>query len=99
MSARLDSLVASASATPDWSPDRARRVRAGVVRRHEGNVRRDRLVRRGLLIGGAAGLLLIALLRGASSAPAEPQPTASAPAPTSEALASRALADAGYAHD
>ena len=99
MSSHLDSLIASAGTTdPAWTPERARHVRAGVLRRHEGKARRERLVRRGLLVAGGAGLLLVALLRGAASAPAEPSLTA-APATTSEALASRALADAGYAHD
>ena len=70
--------------------------------------RRDRALRRGLLVAGGAGLLVLALLRGASSAPAEPQLNAAAPRlprprppprPTAEALAARSLSDAGYARD
>ncbi|MEA2753160.1 MAG: hypothetical protein QOI41_7303, partial [Myxococcales bacterium] len=55
-------------------------------------------------------LLVLALLRGASSAPAERELPSNAsaasttaipvaPAPTAEALAARSLTDAGYARD
>ncbi|MDB5220856.1 MAG: hypothetical protein JWO86_8783, partial [Myxococcaceae bacterium] len=96
-----------------WDLDRAERVRSGALRRRDVRTRRDRALRRGLLVAGGAGLLVLALLRGASSAPAEREPpstnatnasTASpaipvAPAPTAEALAARSLTDAGYARD
>ncbi len=87
-----------------WDLERSERVRAGALRRRDGRVRRDRALRRGLLVAGGAGLLVLALLRGASSAPAEPSLNASnanapAPAPTAEALAARALTDAGYSRD
>jgi len=67
-------------------------------------VRRDRALRRGLVVAGGAGLLVLALLRAASSAPAEREPTASTPtvavaAPVSVALAVRSMSDAGYARD
>ena len=116
MSDRLEGLIASARAsdldtTSTWDVDRSERVRAGVLRRHDVRARRDRLMRRGLLVAGGAGLLVLALLRAASSAPAEPVATSTArelapvttpaPAPTAEQLAARsmALADAGYARD
>ena len=118
MSDRLEGLIASARASDldtasTWDVDRSERVRAGVLRRHDVRARRDRLMRRGLLVAGGAGLLVLALLRAASSAPAEPiagaasalrelaPVTTPAPAPTAEQLAARsmALADAGYARD
>jgi hypothetical protein len=96
----------------DWDEARAARVREGALRRREVRSRRDRLLRRGALVAGGAGLLVLALLRAASSAPADPSPAlavaptmlptqAPAPAPTAEALAARAMAlnDAGYARD
>jgi hypothetical protein len=113
MSTRLDDLITSARTLDGaWDGDRAVRVREGALRRRDSNVRRDRALRRGLLVASGAGLLVLALLRAASSAPAEPttfattsiSPTATpAAAPTAaataEALASRTFADAGYARD
>ena len=111
MSTRLDELITSARERDErfsraWDGDRALRVREGALRRHDVRVRRDRALRRGVLVAGGAGLLVLALLRAASSAPAEPtasgtsttstMPTA---APAAEAVASRTLADAGYARD
>jgi tRNA A37 N6-isopentenylltransferase MiaA len=110
MSTRLDQIIVharerSVSAMDDvWDMDRSERVRSAALRRRDVRSRRDRVLRRGLLVAGGAGLLVLALLRGASSAPAEPQLASTAsptPAPTAEQLASRTLtdADAGYAHD
>ena len=112
MSTHLDQMIANArerSVDDVWDLERSERVRAGALRRRDGRVRRDRALRRGLLVAGGAGLLVLALLRGASSAPAEPQLNAAAPtaapaaapatAPTAEALAARSLSDAGYARD
>ena len=113
MSTRLDELITSARELDQqfsraWDGDRAVRVREGALRRRDVRVRSDRAIRRGLLVAGGAGLLVLALLRAASSAPAEPtastSPTTAATAaptaaPTAEALASRTLADAGYARD
>jgi len=110
MSTRLDDLITSARVRSElderfsqtWDEDRAGRVREGALRRHDARVRRDRMLRRGLLVAGGAGLLVLALLRAASSAPAESLVSAPASAPASalsDALAFRALADAGYARD
>jgi tRNA A37 N6-isopentenylltransferase MiaA len=114
MSMHLDRMIATArerSVDDVWDLERSERVRTGVVRRRDVRARRDRVLRRGLLVAGGAGLLVLALLRGASSAPAEPQlaaatatataATAATPAtaPTAEALAARSLSDAGYARD
>jgi hypothetical protein len=102
---RLDALITSARELDGaWDGDRAVRVREGALRRRDLRVRRDRALRRGLLVAGGAGLLVLALLRAASSAPAEPTTfttttLAPTPAPTAEALAARTLADAGYARD
>jgi hypothetical protein len=110
MSTHLDQMIANArerSVDDVWDLEREGRVRTGTHRRRDTRTRRDRALRRGLLVAGGAGLLVLALLRGASSAPAEPQltttttatPATPATAPTAEALASRALSDAGYARD
>jgi len=113
MSTHLDQMIANArerSVDDVWDLDRSERVRTGALRRRDGRARRDRALRRGLLVAGGAGLLVLALLRGASSAPAEPQQlnvatattataTTPAAAPTAEALAARSLSDAGYARD
>jgi hypothetical protein len=118
MSTHLDQMIANArerSVDDVWDLDRAERVRTGTLRLRDGRARRDRALRRGLLVAGGAGLLVLALLRGASSAPAEPQLNASvatatptvtptstpapAAAPTAEAIAARSLSDAGYARD
>jgi hypothetical protein len=103
MSSRLDEMISGARGLDaSWDVTRSERVREGALRRRDVRVRRDRLMRRGLLVASGAGLLVLALLRAASSAPAEPTTgltvaTTSTPAP--EVLAARALADAGYARD
>jgi hypothetical protein len=107
MSSRLDTMIArSEIARGDslgavWDADRAARVREGALRGRELRVRRDRFLRRGLVVAGGAGLLVLALLRAAGGAQQEPPAVASAAAPTAtaELVASRALADAGYARD
>ena len=104
MSARLDDLIGSARVLDaSWDVDRSERVREGALRRRDTRVRRDRALRRGLVVASGAGLLVLALLRAASSAPGEPLPVSAttAPAATAEALASRTIgfADAGYARD
>lgn len=112
MTARLDEMIASARELDvAWDVDRSVRVREGALRRRDVRVRRDRALRRGLLVASGAGLLVLALLRAASSAPAEaqgaapaalavtPMAVASQAAPTSEPLAARLLSDAGYARD
>ena len=76
MSTQLDRMILDArERTGDfdavWDLERSERVRAGTLRRRDARVRRDRALRRGLLVAGGAGLLVLALLRGASSAPAE----------------------------
>ncbi len=115
MSMRLDQLITTAREQGPrdlddvWDLDRSERVRTGALRRRDARTRRHRVLRRGLLVASGAGLLVLALLRGASSAPAEPQvastvasplaPQVSPQVPSAEALASRTLADAGYARD
>ena len=115
MSRRLDAMIESArELDAAWDVERSERVREGALRRRDQRTRRDRALRRGLLVASGAGLLVLALLRAASSAPAEPTAataTATSASPTSatspmaaapaEALATRALAlnDAGYARD
>jgi 3-oxoacyl-(acyl-carrier-protein) synthase len=103
MTTRLDDMISSArELDAAWDITRSERVRDGALRRRDVRVRRDRALRRGLLVASGAGLLVLALLRAASSAPAEPttaalgttaqtaqhEPTVSvAPAATAEALA------------
>jgi hypothetical protein len=117
MSTHLDRMIQNArerviqDSHDVWDLERSERVRAGTLRRRDVRSRRDRALRRGLLVAGGAGLLVLALLRGAASAPAERgfenQLNASnaanvsngAPAATAEALAARALTDAGFARD
>ena len=112
MSSHLDSLIASAreldaSLDSTWTADRATRIREGALRRRDVRVRRDRALRRGLFVAGGAGLLVLALLRVASSAPPdalgshEQASTSPSPpsAPTAEVIAARTLGDAGYARD
>lgn len=111
MSTRLDQMITGArEQDASWDVDRSERVREGTLRRRDVRVRRDRAVRRGLLVASGAGLLVLLLLRAASSAPAEREPTTSAStvasvapvaehAVSSEALAARAQSDAGYARD
>jgi hypothetical protein len=103
MSTRLDLLISGArERDTDWDVDRSERVREATLRRRDARVRTGRALRRGLVVAGGAGLLVLALLRAASSAPAERELTASTPtaaAPVSEPLAARAMSDAGYARD
>jgi hypothetical protein len=103
LSTRLDQLIASSRERDvAWDVARAERVRAGALRQRAARNGRDRLLRRGALVVGGAGLLVLALLRAASSAPAEIAASASpapSPAPTAEMIAARALGDGGYARD
>ena len=113
MSTRLDDMISGArelgDTTRTWDADRLERVRQGTLRRHDVRVRRERALRRGLLVAGGAGLLVLGLLGPASSAPASSAPaereaanatTTVGPAPrTDEALAARWMSDAGYARD
>ena len=114
MSTRLDDMISSArELDAAWDITRSERVREGALRRRDVGVRRDRALRRGLVVASGAGLLVLALLRAASSAPSEvvAGATASAHEPmaataaaaaaggTSEALAARSMSDAGYARD
>lgn len=115
MSARLDAMISSGrerrvrELDASWDAARSERVREGALRRREGRVQRHRLVRRGLLVASGAGLLVLALLRAASSAPSVPgAPVAAASTapsggtaspPMAEALAAHTLSDAGYARD
>ncbi len=82
MSTQLDRMILNARERQRdlddvWDLERSERVRAGTLRRRDVRTRRDRALRRGLLVAGGAGLLVLALLRGASSAPAEPSLSAS----------------------
>lgn len=98
MSVRLDGLIASSRARDlngAWDCERSERVRAGVLRRREVKSARERLLRRGALVVGGAGLLVVLFLRAASSAPAELASTST----SSEVLAARATGDGGYARD
>ncbi len=103
MSTRLDEMISSARESDGgWDLERSERVRTGALRRRDVRARRDRALRRGLVVASGAGLLVLALLRAASSAPAERELTSSSPATAatvSEPLAARAMSDAGYARD
>ena len=113
MSSRLDAMISSArERDASWDIERSERVREGALRRRDGRVQRHRALRRGLVVASGAGLLVLALLRAASSAPGVPaasvaaassMPAAStaapAPAAMAEALAAHTLSDAGYARD
>lgn len=104
MSDRLDSAIAGARDLDSWNGDRAARVRDRVLLTHAARNRRDKLLRRAALVTGGAGLLVLALLRAASSAPAEPTANVAtaataAPAPTAEMIAARTLGDGGFARD
>ena len=107
MSTRLDQMIARARARDTgWDVDRSERVREGALRRRDGRARKDRALRRGLVVASGAGLLVLALLRAASSAPAERELTTSAPTAAMpvverpvETLAARSMSDAGYARD
>ena len=112
MSTRLDQMISGArERDAGWNIDRSERVREGALRRRDGRARRDRAFRRGLLVASGAGLLVLAFLRAASSAPAERELTSSSPSGaatlelestgprTVEALAVRSMSDAGYARD
>lgn len=80
MSTRLDAMIAGArELDASWDLTRSERVRDGELRRYDTRVRRDRALRRGLLIASGASLLVLGLLRAASSAPADPTSTATAP--------------------
>lgn len=103
MTMRIDDAIAHARDLDAWDGDRAARVRDRVLHVHAARSRRDKMLRRAALVTGGAGLLVLALLRAASSAPAEP--TAShasgvSPAPTAEMIASHVqMGDAGFARD
>lgn len=102
MSDRLDAAIAGARDLDAWNGDRAARVRDRILVTHAARNRRDKLLRRAAVVTGGAGLLVLALLRAASSAPAEPSvATAStaSPAPTAEMIAARTLGDGGFARD
>ena len=103
MSTRLDQMISGArDRDTGWDVDRSERVREGTLRRRDGRARQGRALRRGLVVASGAGLLVLLLLRAASSAPAERELTTSAPtvaATVSEPLAARAMSDAGYARD
>lgn len=103
MSMRLDQMISGArERDAGWDVDRSERVREGALRRRDGRAQKGRALRRGLVVASGAGLLVLLLLRAASSAPAEREITASVPtaaAPVFEPLAARAMSDAGYARD
>jgi hypothetical protein len=106
MSSRLDAMIDATrarDASSAWSAAREVRVREGALCLRDARARRDRVLRRGLVVAGGAGLLVLALLRVASSAPADASagrdPSSAAPAPSAEVVASRALSHAGYARD
>ena len=105
MSARLDELIAGArerDLDAVWNPDRSERARTGALHRRDVRTRRDRALRRGALVAGGAGLLLLCLLRitqaQGGSAPLDPEKVAVQATPE-EPVAARMLADAGYARD
>lgn len=96
---RLDDAVAQARELDTWDGDRAARVREGVLVRRAARARRERALRRAAFVAGAAGLLVLALLRAASSAPSDPAASRDSREAVSEAMASRSLGDGGYARD
>jgi len=97
MSTRLDGLISSARELDGaWDGERSGRVRVGALRRREVRACRDRTLRRALMVAGGVGLLVLGLLRAASSAPAA-SPVANSP--KAEAVAFRALGDAGDVAD
>lgn len=106
MSTQLDRMIAGAREQDGaWDVERSERVREGALRRRDVRVRRERALRRGLVVASGAGLLLLGLLRAASSAPAEREVSAATSAAAVEraanveVLASRSMSDAGYARD
>lgn len=105
MSTRLDQMISSArERDTGWDVDRSERVRESALRRRDGRARQGRALRRGLVVASGAGLLVLVLLRAASSAPSERELSTSSQgvgvvAPVGEALATRAMSDAGYARD
>ena len=103
MSMRLDQMISGArERDAGWDVDRSERVREGALRRRDGRAQKSRALRRGLVVASGAGLLVLLLLRAASSAPAERELSTSAVTavvPVSEPLAARAMSDAGYARD
>lgn len=92
MSTRLDQMIDTArDLDAEWDVERSERVREGTLRRRDVRVRRDRALRRGLFVAGGAGLLVLTLLRAASSSPAVSD--------RAEPIAVRSTGDAGYARD
>jgi hypothetical protein len=106
---RLEQMIAGArELDAAWDVERAERLRAGRLNLRDVRAGRERALRRGLLVAGGAGLIVLTLLRAASSAPAEREianAVAPSPAPAltgepqTQALATRSLSDAGYARD
>ena len=97
MSAHLDRLVSTArSSEVEWSPDRASRILSGAIAKKESRARRDRVVRRGLFVAGAAAVVVLLFIRSASSSPSHESASLD---PQPEALAAHAQGDGGYARD
>ena len=97
MSAHLDRLVATARATDlEWTSDRASRVLSGAIAKKDSRARRDRVVRRGLFVAGAAAIVVLMFIRSAASSPSH---EAASFDPQPEALAAHAQGDGGYARD
>ena len=72
MSPRLHMMINGArTLDAPWDADRAARVRERALHRRDARARRVRALRRGLFVAGGAAALVLALLRAASSAPAE----------------------------
>ncbi len=96
MSTHLDRLVAGARAQDvAWDDARASRVLGGALRAKESRGRRDRVLRRGLVVASGAAFVVMMLMRSASSHESE---AASADAPPAAQLAVRD-GDGGYARD
>jgi len=81
--------------------ERRRHVSAHLDQRIASSRARERLTRRGALVVGGAGLLVVLLLRVASSAPAElpSTSTSTSTSASSEVVAACATGDGGYARD
>ncbi|HEY8075838.1 MAG TPA: hypothetical protein VIF62_17045 [Labilithrix sp.] len=95
MSLDLDRLVAGArSQDVAWDDARASRVLAGALRVKESRARRDRALRRGLVVASGAAFVVMLFIRSASSHEAE----VSTDAPPANQLAVRD-GDGGYARD
>ena len=112
MSDRLDDAIGGARAFDVWDTERAARVRKRILERRDDRARRGRAIRRGSLVMSGAALLVIGLLKVASSAPAStPHEPASASTPHEPASRAREVqlaavdglgvggGDAGYARD